>query len=60
MGTETPLYKGFRYPGEIISYCVWLSTQMGATCHTGHRRGAYRPRAWPCRRHLLSRAMGGL
>jgi hypothetical protein len=24
VGTETPSYKGFRYPGEIISHCVWL------------------------------------
>jgi putative transposase len=24
VGTETPLYKRFRYPGEIISHCVWL------------------------------------
>ena len=24
MGTETPLYRGFRYPVEIISHGVWL------------------------------------
>jgi putative transposase len=24
VGTETPSYKGFRYPAEIISHCVWL------------------------------------
>jgi putative transposase len=22
--SETPSYKGFRYPAEIISHCVWL------------------------------------
>lgn len=24
MGTGTPSYKGFRFPAEIISHCVWL------------------------------------
>ncbi len=24
MGTETPSYRGFRFPAEIISHCVWL------------------------------------
>lgn len=24
MGTAAPLYKGHRYPVEVISYCVWL------------------------------------
>ena len=24
MGSVTPSYKGFRYPAEIISHCVWL------------------------------------
>ncbi len=24
MGIEVPSYRGFRYPAEIISYCVWL------------------------------------
>lgn len=24
MGTEVPSYRGFRYPIEIISHCVWL------------------------------------
>ena len=24
MGTETPSYRGFRYPVEIISHGVWL------------------------------------
>ena len=24
MGIETPSYRGFRYPAEIISHCVWL------------------------------------
>lgn len=24
MGTGAPLYKGFRFPAEIISHCVWL------------------------------------
>ncbi|MGH3710491.1 MAG: hypothetical protein ACRDRQ_20835 [Pseudonocardiaceae bacterium] len=24
MGIEAPSYKGFRYPVEIISHCVWL------------------------------------
>jgi hypothetical protein len=24
VGTGTPSYKGFRYPVEIISHCVWL------------------------------------
>ena len=24
MGTGAPSYKGFRYPAEIISHCVWL------------------------------------
>ena len=24
MGTEAPSYRGFRYPAEIISHCVWL------------------------------------
>ncbi len=24
MGVEAPSYKGFRFPVEIISHCVWL------------------------------------
>ena len=24
VGTGTPSYKGFRFPVEIISHCVWL------------------------------------
>ena len=24
MEAETPSYKGFRFPAEIISHCVWL------------------------------------
>lgn len=24
MGTATPSYRGFRFPAEIISHCVWL------------------------------------
>jgi putative transposase len=24
VGTGAPSYKGFRYPVEIISHCVWL------------------------------------
>ena len=24
MGAETPSYRGFRFPAEIISHCVWL------------------------------------
>ncbi len=24
MGTGAPSYKGFRFPVEIISHCVWL------------------------------------
>ena len=24
MDAETPSYKGFRFPAEIISHCVWL------------------------------------
>ena len=24
MGTGAPSYKGFRFPAEIISHCVWL------------------------------------
>jgi putative transposase len=24
VGTGVPLYKGFRFPVEIISHCVWL------------------------------------
>jgi putative transposase len=24
VGTETPSYRGFRFPAEIISHCVWL------------------------------------
>jgi transposase-like protein len=24
MATVVPSYKGFRYPVEIISHCVWL------------------------------------
>lgn len=24
MGAEVPSYRGFRYPTEIISHCVWL------------------------------------
>jgi putative transposase len=24
VGTGAPSYKGFRFPGEIISHCVWL------------------------------------
>ena len=24
MGTGVPSYKGFRFPVEIISHCVWL------------------------------------
>ncbi len=24
MGSESPSYRGFRFPGEIISHCVWL------------------------------------
>jgi hypothetical protein len=24
VGVEAPSYKGFRFPAEIISHCVWL------------------------------------
>jgi putative transposase len=24
MAAVVPSYKGFRYPAEIISHCVWL------------------------------------
>ena len=24
VGIEAPSYRGFRYPAEIISHCVWL------------------------------------
>jgi len=24
VGTGAPSYKGFRFPGEVISHCVWL------------------------------------
>jgi putative transposase len=24
VGTDAPSYKGFRFPVEIISHCVWL------------------------------------
>jgi putative transposase len=24
VGDETPSYRGFRFPAEIISHCVWL------------------------------------
>ena len=24
MGVEEPSYRGFRFPVEIISHCVWL------------------------------------
>lgn len=24
MGDETPSYRRFRFPAEIISHCVWL------------------------------------
>ena len=24
MGVEAPFYKGFRFPVEILSHCVWL------------------------------------
>jgi putative transposase len=24
VGIEVPSYRGFRYPIEIISHCVWL------------------------------------
>jgi putative transposase len=24
VGTGAPLYRGFRFPTEIISHCVWL------------------------------------
>jgi putative transposase len=24
VGTGVPSYRGFRYPAEIISHCVWL------------------------------------
>jgi transposase-like protein len=24
VGTSAPSYKGFRFPAEIISHCVWL------------------------------------
>jgi hypothetical protein len=24
VGVEAPSYRGFRFPGEIISHCVWL------------------------------------
>ena len=24
MGVEAPSYRGFRFPAEIISHCVWL------------------------------------
>jgi len=24
VGTGAPSYKGFRFPAEIISHCVWL------------------------------------
>jgi len=25
VGTGAPSYKGFRFPAEIISHCVWLA-----------------------------------
>ncbi|MGW3985107.1 IS6 family transposase, partial [Streptomyces mirabilis] len=24
MGSTSPLYRGHRYPVEVISHCVWL------------------------------------
>jgi putative transposase len=24
VSAETPSYKGFRFPAEVISHCVWL------------------------------------
>ena len=24
VGAEAPSYRGFRYPAEIVSHCVWL------------------------------------
>lgn len=38
MGVEAPSYKGFRFPVEIISHCVWLYlwvpnwSSMAVTC----------------------------
>jgi putative transposase len=28
MAAVVPSYKGFRYPAEIISHCVWLSPRF--------------------------------
>lgn len=28
MAAVVPSYKGFRYPTEIISHCVWLYHQF--------------------------------
>ena len=29
--TRPPLYKGYRFPSEVISYCVWLYYRFGVS-----------------------------
>jgi putative transposase len=29
--TQPPLYKGYRFPAEIISHCLWLYYRFGVS-----------------------------
>ena len=33
VGTGAPSYKGFRFPAEIISHCVWLYYRFSLSFH---------------------------
>ena len=42
MGTETPSYRGFRYPVEIISHGVWLYHRFPLSLRDVEQMMAYR------------------
>jgi hypothetical protein len=39
VGTGAPSYKGFRFPVEIISHCVWLYHRFPLSFKSGKNRG---------------------
>ncbi len=42
VGIEAPSYRGFRYPAEIISYCVWLYHRFPLSFREGQELVAQR------------------
>jgi hypothetical protein len=40
VGTGAPSYKGFRFPAEIISHCVWLYYRFSLSFRGAELRGS--------------------